>query len=209
MSDKLFDCYTAYLRRFRASRERSRGAAGNAREAFADASKVFATLETEALRPTIFKRLACPLLVLLASCLMLCVNIVNSHQAKDEEAYAMLKQRVTDLSNIKNAVESYKNDHGVYPASEGFDGLYNRSGKINAQWIRGIVPDYLPSLPRDPREDFDPSDQYLYNSNGKDYKIIAHHPDDCELARRKIPDMIDPLRGCLAYGFWSTGARDW
>jgi hypothetical protein len=209
MDANMFDHYQVYLRRLREIRSRRDGAAGEARVAFAEAATVLSGLESKEERPTMLRRLAYPLLLLTVPCLMLGAHIVKSRQAKADEAYAMLKQRATDLSNLKNAVESYRNDHGRYPASNGFEGLYEQSGRIEVQWIRGLVPDYLPRLPRDPREDKDPSDQYLYNSNGTDYKIIAHHPGDCELAKKKIPETIDPLRGCLAYGYWSAGARDW
>jgi hypothetical protein len=209
MAESHCGLFATYLEEFQQSRDGSPSAAGRSREAFARAAQALADLDKRQAGPSLFRRLAYPLLVLLPCVLLLGMYVADKLQAKDQQAYAMLKQRATDLANIKNAVESYKNDHGAYPASEGFEGLYDRTGAMRKDWIRGLVPDYLPRLPRDPRQDNDPSHQYLYNSSGADYKIIAHHPDDCELASRIIPVMIDPLRGCLAYGWWSKGAGNW
>lgn len=54
---------------------------------------------------------------------------------------------------------------------------------------------------------------YLYwSDNGKEYKLLANGTADCFVARRLAPDMVDPARSwgpvdCLAYGFWTPGAK--
>ena len=93
--------------------------------------------------------------------------------------------------------------------SEGFDGLHTAWGKSGKDWIKGLVPNYLESLPRDPRKNDNPKEQYLYRSNGKDYKLIAHSPGDCRVVKKTHPERVDPKRNCWAYGYWTEGAKDW
>ncbi|MBF0480770.1 MAG: type II secretion system protein GspG [Desulfovibrionaceae bacterium] len=122
----------------------------------------------------------------------------------------LLNNRVSDLTSIKIALEHYYAKNNKYPESIGFDGIYSYYGESREDWIKGIVPRYLARLPRDPRNNTDPSNQYLYNSNGQDYKLISHHPDDCEKVKLKHPEMIDPVRSpCNAYGYWTKNAANW
>ena len=117
--------------------------------------------------------------------------------------------RLRDLAALAKMLEDYRIKYNGYPKSEGFDGLYSNWGKSGPDWIAGLVPEFTPALPSDPRQNEDPANQYLYNSDGRNYKLIVHHPEDCPIVRRNLPRLIDPLRGCLAYGVWTDGAKDW
>ena len=117
--------------------------------------------------------------------------------------------RLADLGILRRALESYRADHGAYPVSQGFAGLYSSFGASGPDWIKGLVPGYLAQLPRDPRLNDDPANQYLYASDGKDFKLLAHHPEDCPDVRQERPELVDPVRGCFAYGFWTEGAKAW
>jgi hypothetical protein len=72
-----------------------------------------------------------------------------------------------------------------------------------------LVPEYLEQLPRDPRGNDVPDQQYLYRSDGKDYKLISHSPEDYTFVRASRPELIDPVREGWAYGFWTEGAVGW
>jgi hypothetical protein len=64
-----------------------------------------------------------------------------------------------------------------------------------------------PALPRDPRLSTDPLFQYLYRSDGTDYKLISH--GTCEPFNVSHRWMIDPKRNCFAIGIWTPGAKAW
>ncbi|HIP13594.1 MAG TPA: hypothetical protein EYG73_12875 [Arcobacter sp.] len=116
--------------------------------------------------------------------------------------------RLKDLKEIKKALKLYYAKNGDYPKSKGFDGFYTKWGQSGELWITGLVPLYLKSLPRDPRKSENKGEQYLYKSNGKDYKLIAHAPEDCKKVKKTNPNLIDK-RDCWAYGFWTEGAKNW
>ena len=117
--------------------------------------------------------------------------------------------RVTHLTSIRDALAAYHQVRGKYPESSGWDGLYSNWGRSTPDWISGLAPEYLPQLPRDPRANDAPDQQYLYKSDGKDYKLISHSPDDHGFVRATRPDLIDPARESWAYGFWTRGAAPW
>lgn len=126
-----------------------------------------------------------------------------------EKMSTLFTQRMQDLQSIKSALERYFADHGKYPVSEGWDGLLTKWGKSGKDWIPGLAPNYLPELPRDPRMSKNAGAQYIYKSNGRSYKLIAHTPEDCDQVKRIHPELIDPKRVCRAYGYWSNEAADW
>lgn len=119
-----------------------------------------------------------------------------------------VKQTLDSLQELRDALERYHADHGTYPVSENFDGLHTSWGRSGEDWIEGLVPLYLAKLPRDPRKTEDPSIQFLYRSNGVDYKLIAHNGVSIDFISRAKPEMIDPQRS-YAYGYWTQGAQAW
>lgn len=118
------------------------------------------------------------------------------------------KIRYDHLKSIKQSLERYHADNGFYPKSKGFDGRYTKWGYSGKDWIKGLVPKYLVSLPVDPRNTKELNKQYLYKSNGKDFKLISHSTADYYVVGKKHPNMIDPKRKS-AYGFWTEGAKSW
>jgi hypothetical protein len=187
-------------------------------EAFALVAKRFAMLKRTALRTeqelgrdVILKRVVMALAVA-ASVVALVTGIgaIRRHHAMGVRRAAFLKlpaaQRVRDLIAIRDALEAYHSKYGAYPKAETFDGIHSCWGRSSPDWIPGLVPEFLPALPRDPRANDHCGEQYLYRSNGKNYKIITHEPDDCATISEMIPDMVDPARGCNAYGFWTFTA---
>lgn len=121
-------------------------------------------------------------------------------------------QRVSDLVRLNTAIAAYRDKNGSYPHSvnDSWTGRRNAWGPSTDNWIPGLAPVYISELPRDPRNHDDGTQQYMYISNGKDFKLISHLPDDCETVKNNRPAMIDPARSpCHAYGFWSPGAAKW
>lgn len=138
------------------------------------------------------------------------MSVEEYNMAEKYKAEVFLNTRVNDLNNLKKALNLYFESNKMFPKSSGgFDGLYSAFGKSEKDWIPGLAPQYIKQLPRDPRLNKDPANQYLYNSNGSDYKLILHNPDDCQSLSLIHPEMIDPVRGCHAYGFWTNGAAQW
>jgi hypothetical protein len=121
----------------------------------------------------------------------------------------LFSRRLADLTALRYSLERYRADHGAYPEANGLSGLYSAAGQLNPDWIPGLVPKYLPALPRDPRGGSDPARQYYYASDGRDYKLIAHNVEGCYRVFKQRPDLIDPARHCWAYGYWTEGAQAW
>lgn len=121
---------------------------------------------------------------------------------------ANFKQRKSDLDKIRATLDAYHNAHGAYPQSLGFDGIYSDWGRSSENWISGVVPSFIDALPRDPELSATALPQYLYWSNGTDYKLIAHGvPQSCSIASMLTPEMVDPVRQCYAFGYWSQNAQ--
>lgn len=116
---------------------------------------------------------------------------------------ANFERRFADFSILADALESYRKDHGVFPVSNG-------SSSQKSNWIPELVPKYLTSVPRDPRNlSSVQNKQYLYISNGRDYKLVAHAPEDFGFVSKAFPDRVDPRRMGYAYGVWTQGASEW
>ena len=122
---------------------------------------------------------------------------------------AEYSQRLRDLDAMRQALDAYHAAHGSYPANAAFAGLVTAGGGTDPGWLPGLVPDYLPALPRDPARSNDANTQYLYRSDGRDYKLLAHGGGDCDMARKNNPGLVDPARDCWAYGYWTPGAAAW
>jgi hypothetical protein len=123
-------------------------------------------------------------------------------------------QRLADLAKIRDALESYRRKNGSYPASTSntWSRLYDGHGKANREWIPGLTPTFIAELPRDPRMLESQNEQYVYISNGENYKLLAGYPEkDCHVIKQDRPEMMDPVRNkgeqCEAYGYWSAGAE--
>ena len=119
-------------------------------------------------------------------------------------------QRKQDLENLKAALEKYHNDKGSYPLSQGFNGLYSIWGSSDKNWIPGLTPKFLKTLPRDPSLSEEKTPQYIYYSNGTDYKLLSHGAGaSTSIAQRLEAQLVDHTRKTYAFGFWTPGAKDW
>lgn len=120
---------------------------------------------------------------------------------------------VNDLLKVVYALELYRLDHWSYPVSShkgrGWDGVFSTNGESREDWIQGLVPAYIEKLPRDRRLLSDGTRQYLYSSNGVSYKLLAHNADNCSVIKAELPSLVDPVRDCFAYGFWTKNYTRW
>lgn len=120
---------------------------------------------------------------------------------------ASTAQRVADIRKLHQALLAFYNDNGHYPTTEGrWDGLYTSYGISSETWIQGLVPKYIDTLPRDPRNHNIPDEQYLYWSDGKDFKLLAHNTADAAVVAKTHPEMHDTIRPGRAFGAWSSNA---
>ncbi|RYM18513.1 hypothetical protein EWH13_34730 [Bradyrhizobium elkanii] len=142
------------------------------------------------------------------------VKLVEARLEKQREDYGLgnlpFQQRLRDLTQIRDALEAYKRDNGAYPKSVGYDGIASDWGKRSPDYIDGLVPRYLSSLPVDPAgpAGLPGQPQYLYWSNGEGYKIVSASPaEECAVVAVNWPKLVDPARlakkgdltSCFAY----------
>jgi type II secretion system protein G len=123
---------------------------------------------------------------------------------------ARASKAVSELGELRTAIETYQIDNGTYPASSGaWGGLYTCWGTASGSWIQGLVPQYIPTLPREPTGTTDCDKHYIYASNGTDYKLIWHNAEGCSTLQSTYPSLRDPVRvtppGSCAIGYWSAG----
>lgn len=139
----------------------------------------------------------------------------NLAQYPLSEIDASISIEVDDLLKIAYALDRYKQDHRSYPIGSSlsgarrWDGIKSNWGESREDWIRGLAPKYIDSLPRDPRVLDDGEHQYLYMSDGANYKLIAYQTVNCQLIKNSLPSLVDPKRDCQAFGFWTKKATDW
>lgn len=125
--------------------------------------------------------------------------------------------RMSDFTRLKEALERYKIDHGSYPVSRNAGGGNDWTGigwnGMGDNWLPELVPDYLDKLPRDPRNSNIQHAQYIYFSNGTDYKLLSMNAEECRLMVHFRPWLNDKVRNqggtCTAYGFQTSGAKQW
>ena len=123
---------------------------------------------------------------------------------------SLFAQRKADLARIKAALEAYHQAHGAYPISLEFRGLQSADGKDPAVGVAGLAPAFIDNLPVDPGRSDESHSEYLYASNGSDYKVLAHGPtQSCVYAKEQNPELLDPVRDCWGFGYWTDGARNW
>jgi hypothetical protein len=111
---------------------------------------------------------------------------------------------VSDLVSINDALKAYHAKNGKYPKADGLKGFADR-GKA---WIPGLAPEFIAELPRDPAESRS-GPQYLYTSNGTDYKLLAHGVSlvggtNVEVLGVRIDAAKSPSAENAAFGFWTA-----
>lgn len=96
--------------------------------------------------------------------ILVAVVLVNLNSAREK---ARDIERVANVSQIATAIAIYQNDNGGVPPGD--DGVEYVNG--NPEWIPGLVPKYISSVPSDPI-DVD-EHKFHYSRNGNDYEVIS------------------------------------
>ncbi|MFA6897134.1 MAG: type II secretion system protein [Patescibacteria group bacterium] len=121
---------------------------------------------------------------------------------------AKMSKSMTQLQSVNNAILGYYALYGSYPVSNGWQGYCSAWGAgLGVNWIPELTTGGLAngSLPIDPRNNgscWNDQAQYIYYSNGTDYKLISHQPESMQVPS----SLIDPVRPTWAWGWWSPGA---
>lgn len=142
---------------------------------------------------------------LLASVVMASLNGVR---AKGRDA-----KRRADMKEIYKALELYYDTNGSYPSTgNGWWGNcasyggYGTSGPSG--YIPNLAPTYIPALPLDPKY-VGTHGCYLYNSNGADYKLLAHFTVETLCPVPSSDPFWDPPRnGQCTFQISTPGARN-
>jgi hypothetical protein len=132
------------------------------------------------------------------------IEVSNSFEYVNE----YININAKDFSDLTNALEKFSSDSGFYPISSKWSGFYSFDTLGSKVWIPGLVPVYLTKLPREPRKRAN-SSQYLYKSDGKNFKLINHDPPVLHGLDLPFPLLEDPLRKGFSVGCWSKGAENW
>jgi len=112
----------------------------------------------------------------------------------------------SDMKNTIKFLEMYKAENGAYPLVSGFSfqGTSPTAAARN-QYIPGLVPTYTSSLPISG----DSNAQYVYKSNGTDYKLIRYNANGIPNSEWKLvpSEMIDTTGNSNKdrYGYWTPG----
>ena len=111
--------------------------------------------------------------------------------------------RKTDLSTLQKTIEMYYLENGFYPdtggnwygvsANGGNKGLSGAGG-----YIPNLAPNYIKTLPLDPKPDYTGWSGYLYRSDGTAYKLLSHQ-NGPESMPRSIEKLYDPVRPTWAW----------
>ncbi len=116
--------------------------------------------------------------------------------------------RFSELKQLQTALQTYYMDHGSYPSTNGVWWGNSPNGLNKQVWIPGLAPKYISVLPKDPV--YTPSacggwgGTYLYMSDGNDYKLLNHCPQNSSVTRTpKSSTFYDPNRPIWA---WQTSS---
>lgn len=119
---------------------------------------------------------------------------------------ARTAKSMAQLKAVNTAIESYYALNGSYPVSNGWEGYCSAYGaSLGMNWIPELTTIGFAngSLPIDPRNNgscWNNTAQYIYWSNGVDYKLISHVPESMQVPN----NLIDPLRPTWAWGWWTS-----
>jgi hypothetical protein len=159
--------------------------------------------------PSIAMAMLCAALLALLGC-----TLWYNTQFLNRVVFPKRVQRLAELAEIKSALERFHHDHERYPLSVN-DGK-SWSGWLwpasDANWIPELVPEYIAQLPLDPRHAATPYMQYIYKSDGRNYKLLTVLPEDCAVTVKDHPEMSDKVRNqarCTSYGYWTAAAEIW
>ncbi len=106
---------------------------------------------------------------------ILAVVLTSISQAR---ANSRDKARQVDLRSIQLSLELYKEAYGSYPAAGCSASGWATPGPVTSgtscnEYIAGLVPNFIGSLPLDPKNENDTNRGFYYRSNGTEYKVMV------------------------------------
>lgn len=163
------------------------------------------------------------MLVVIAIIAILSAIIYASFE--DARKQARDKTRMTALKELQLAVELYKAQNGTYPSSCGGSSDFFGPGEemgdyytdCGAEYIQGLVPDFIDSLPQDPKSESDLGMGFYYRSNGSSFKILVQNSVEAVTVSSGDEFYRCPA-GCNTqggenlsntYAVYSVGAESW
>jgi hypothetical protein len=123
--------------------------------------------------------------------------------------------RLRFARKLKDALENYRAANGAYPLSPTFRPLKGTTRDDISAWLPELSSAAVQKLPRSIDNNSNGIGQWLYRSDGQDFKLIFHQPlpTEAELAFRFYTRYVDPERASQAtagaFGYWSHGAMSW
>ena len=124
---------------------------------------------------------------------------------------SMDARRAADLKSVQAALQAYYETNRTYPDTgdqwQGDPPAFGGMGYDQAGYIPGLVPDFLPALPKDPNPEYPSNDQgYVYRSDGVNYKFMVHKtPRSFDIGN----PFMDPTRPNDAWQVSTPGAYNW
>lgn len=150
-------------------------------------------------------------------------NVVYSN-VSSARATARDAVRMNDMKAIQKSLEMYYNDFYQYPrTATGTAGIPSTWANCSNPsigghpatgtnaWIPNLAPNYISSLPDDPRPDLGNNCRnYRYKSNGTDYKLVAFRTTEafCPTSDSSWYDVSSVPTWCL-FTIYTPGARLW
>jgi len=115
--------------------------------------------------------------LLIVIAILLLLAIISVIALNDQQAKARDAKRISDIRQIRTALEFYSSDEGVYPIRQnpvdlGIDGQEKLCSKAEGEFVAASVgckteSTYISKVPADPLLDR----KYIYISDGKGYSI--------------------------------------
>lgn len=169
------------------------------------------------------------LIVVMAIIGILSTVLYTSFDAAREQSRD--KVRMASLKELQLAIETYKAQNGVYPQEGcGNTTTWTGPGPHSAAWgnavhcanyIEGLVPDYISKLPTDPNEEMTDNVGFIYqvSADRSAYKALVHRSVEtlmitsfdnefsrCPVAGGSCANVAD---NADVYGVYSAGAESW
>ena len=116
---------------------------------------------------------------------------------------------------LTEGLEQYHTERGEFPVRPEFAPLVGNTREALKAWLPELPENTLQKLPHTFANNDNGFGQWLYRSDGRDFKLIYFHPSpgEAKAASRYCRGWLDPERASLhsvgAYGIWSRGATSW
>jgi prepilin-type N-terminal cleavage/methylation domain-containing protein len=151
------------------------------------------------------------LIVIVVIGILATITAVAYRNIQDRAQISKINQ---DLASANKLILVHKGLKGYYPNGNSSWRGYTTFGALGNSYIPDVIPAYGTQLGAPTK--FSADSDYIYYSNGSDYKLIFHDNTSspssqklCPQVKAVTPALIDPQRDCWAWGYWSPGGANW